>query len=235
MRVVSWNCQSGGARKWPLLAALGADVAVVCEAPEACPSVGDGGSQPALGWEWAGPHPHKGLALASTTSGLGRLEPRPGQGRWSVAAETDGGPAILGIWSCPQRPGRRRYVDEVVATLTTWSDRITAGDMIVAGDLNVGPALGRPTDLSALEVARACWESLGLVSAYHAVTAEHLATPSRATYFHRRRPDEGWQIDYVLVPRARREAIRHVTVGSFDAWVAAGYSDHVPVVVDLDW
>ena len=83
--------------------------------------------------------------------------------------------------------------------------------------------------------ARALWESLGLVSLYHAFFNEPFGAASRSTYFHRRTASVGWHIDYVLIHESRLESVLNAEVGSYEDWVATGLSDHVPLIVDLDW
>lgn len=73
------------------------------------------------------------------------------------------------------------------------------------------------------------------MSAYHAFSGEPVGRASIGTYFHQRHRDRAWHIDYVLVPASRLGAVQDVRVGTYDEWVATGRSDHVPVVVDLDW
>ncbi len=234
MRLVAWNCRSGGAGKWQAVARLDPDVAILCEAPLSSPAPEASLTNRSYSWVSAGTLAHKGVAIASA-SPLWELDLRPRQGRWSVAAQPEFGPAVLGIWSCPDRPGGDAYADEVVATLDAWGDVLVRGEMIVAGDFNVGFAVGRSTVHPRLARVQAAWEALGLVSAYHAFTGEDFSVPSQATYFHRDNRAEGWHIDYVLVPQARLGGLRQVAVGVYDDWIGKGRSDHTPIVVDVDW
>jgi endonuclease/exonuclease/phosphatase family metal-dependent hydrolase len=32
-----------------------------------------------------------------------------------------------------------------------------------------------------------------------------------------------------------RQSLRSVEIATYDDWVATGLSDHVPVIVDIDW
>jgi hypothetical protein len=219
-------------------------VAILCEAPLSSPAPEASLTNRSYSWVSAGTLAHKGVAIASA-SPLWELDLRPRLGRWSVAAQPEIGPAVLGIWSCPDRLGGDAYADEVVATLDAWGDVLATldawgdvlvrGEMMVAGDFNVGFAVGRSTVHPRLAKVQAAWEALGLVSAYHAFTGEDFSVPSQATYFHRDNRDQGWHIDYVLVPRAWLGGLRQVAVGVYDDWIGKGRSDHTPIVVDVDW
>jgi endonuclease/exonuclease/phosphatase family metal-dependent hydrolase len=73
----------------------------------------------------------------------------------------------------------------------------------------------------------------GLVDAYRASRALGIGEPLvEATYFHHRRSDQPFHIDYVFAP-ASWTASGNVEVGDFDTRVGAGRSDHVPVTVEI--
>jgi len=74
--------------------------------------------------------------------------------------------------------------------------------------------------------------ALGPVSAYHSWTGEAFGDESRMTYFHLRRADRGFHIDYCFIPNRWRTRIRSISVGEPHVWL--GYSDHMPLIVDLD-
>src|SRR5207302_1978941 len=82
------------------------------------------------------------------------------------------------------------------------------------------------------------WTELGLVSAYHTFYNQALGETNHPTDFHTYKRDRGWHIDWVLLHRSRISSLHSVTVGSYEAWPAAGVpagSDHVPVIVDLGY
>ncbi len=54
-------------------------------------------------------------------------------------------------------------------------------------------------------------------------------------FFDERRRKLGWHIDYVLMHREQLHRVRNVELGDFWEWVASGRSDHVPLIIDLDW
>lgn len=93
-----------------------------------------------LSWVSAGDRAHKGLAVAGVTA---EVIARGGvTGQWSIAAEMAGGPTLLGIWSQPANPGPRTYRGVVLAALDAHAEAIMAGEVVVAGDFNIGDPLG---------------------------------------------------------------------------------------------
>lgn len=235
VRLVAWNCCSGGARKWGWVEQLGADVAVICEGPRHSPRPAPTLLEPAVTWHAAGDLYHKHVAIGSSHLALEALEGRTGQGQWAVAGRLGGAPDLLGIWSRPTNPSGSTYAASVVATLSAWADVLAGGQMLVAGDFNVGFPIAREgRTRHARQLVRA-WEALGLVSVYHSFFDVQMGEESRATFFDERRRELGWHIDYVLIHREQLHRVRNVELGDFWEWVASGRSDHVPLIVDLDW
>src|SRR5690242_19223486 len=121
MRLVAWNCCSGGARKWGWVERLEADVAVICEGPRNSPRPSPTLLDGAVAWHAAVALDHKHVAIGSSRRGIEALEARDGQGQWAVGARLDGGPDILGVWSCPPNPSKASYAESVTATLSAWA------------------------------------------------------------------------------------------------------------------
>jgi hypothetical protein len=235
VRLVAWNCCSGGARKWDWIEQLDADVAVVCEGPRNSPRPTPTLLEPAVVWHAAGNLDHKQVAIGSSRFELEALEAREGQGQWAVATHLAGGPDILGIWSCPPNPNRSSYASSVTDTLAAWADVLADGQMLVAGDFNVGFPVARDGQTRHAKHVVRTWEALGLVSVYHTFFDVAMGQESRPTFFDERRRQLGWHIDYILIPMQQLHRIRHVELGDYWEWVASGRSDHVPLIIDLDW
>jgi exodeoxyribonuclease-3 len=135
----------------------------------------------------------------------------------------------------PEDGAASGYGAEVIRALEAHAEPITAGNVIVAGDFNVGQGMAGILTKDWAAPVRACWEKLGLVSVYHQFFDEPFGEATQATYFHQRHAHQGLHIDYVLAHRSKVESVKHVAVGSFGEWVATRRSDHVPIFVDLDW
>ena len=235
VRLVAWNCCSGGARKWDWIEQLDADVAVVCEGPRNSPRPTPTLLEPAVVWHAAGNLDHKQVAIGSSRFELEALEAREGQGQWAVATHLAGGPDILGIWSCPPNPNRSSYASSVTDTLAAWADVLADGQMLVAGDFNVGFPVARDGQT---RHARQCRTNLG-----SARTRQRLPRLLRggdgpgepADVLRRTTPTAGLAHRLHPHPREQLHRIRHVELGDYWEWVASGRSDHVPLIIDLDW
>lgn len=208
---------------------------MLCEAPLANPRPTPTLADPAVTWLSVGDVAHKSLVVAGFTLTPTMSTPESDAGRWSLFVSLPGGPSILAIWSCPQSGGAPAYGAQVVAALDAYQEEISTGDVIVAGDFNIGQSMSSGTPKDWASPARARWEALGLCSVYHAFHAETLGGATKSTYFHRRHEDQGFHIDYILIHKDRIPAVEAVEVGTYQEWVATGVSDHVPIIIDLCW
>jgi hypothetical protein len=234
MRLMSWNINRGLARDLPRVISEEVDVAVLCEANMTAPAAAFDMSQ--VSWCSTGDLDDRGLVVAGFGVEVYPLAEREGQGRWTMAALTDAGFGVVGIWTCP-RSGP--YGPQAVASIDAYRDFLVEQPCIVAGDFNVSP---NGTEDSRTGVLRGIFEDLadlGYHSAYHQFTGCSYGQEAHATYFHRYRRDEPFHIDFVFMHEALLAGLADVKIGSFDDWVAgslgvAGHSDHVPLIVDFE-
>ena len=102
MRIVSWNCQEGFAKKIDALATLAPDVAVLCEAPLANPFNGSLLHGP-VSWHSKGPLPSKSVAVAGFQGELQSRGAIEAPGRWGVTVTDQNGLGEIGRASCRER------------------------------------------------------------------------------------------------------------------------------------
>lgn len=229
MRLVAWNCCEKFDTNLRHLRELEFDVAVVSECgPTAWDDevtghivrpVGDLNGNKHLGVFARAP-------WSITPTDIGAHFP------WCLAARVDGPRSftLLAVWT--QSPGtlagRPAYTEQVRRLIEAVVPQIP-GDVVVAGDFN---APGNdPTSTRRHRANVDTLLGLGLVSAFtvaHGVDA----VAGIPTYFHQWKAAQPFHIDHVFVPLHWTKDLE-VTVGLYDDWVAAGRSDHVPVLVDF--
>ena len=129
------------------------------------------------------------------------------------------------VHRCPGDAARMR--DRDVSRKIVWT--------LVAGDFNVGFPISRDGRTRYPRQVARTWEAQGLASVYHAFFDVAMGQESRPTFFDERRRQLGWHIDYVLIHTAQLHRVRNVELGDYWEWVASGRSDHVPLIIDLDW
>ena len=240
MRLVSWNCNMALPRKWAALMALNPDVAVVqeCATPERL-SARLPDLEPAR-CLWTGDNPNKGLGLFAF--GDWRLEPLGGRlpgSDYFLPARVRGSAAftLVGVWSTWRAADRLKgSPGPLNHALDQLAGSASPGDLFLAGDFNHNARWDKPGWgwNHASSVSRL--ESLGLKSAYHSARGVPQGDEPEPTIYWRNRTADGpsYHIDYAFVPQCLPGGAVQVAVGSHADWVAAGLSDHVPLIVDVD-
>lgn len=233
MRFVSWNCCEGFERDLAHLRQLGCDVAVLAEVPRAAPTPTI--LDPNVDWHWSGEYERKGLALAGFGTTLSPLELPSDAGTFCVAADTGFDVRVLGIWSCPRKGST--YGNEVHSTIRAHADWLQSRPALVAGDFNLQPGGLEDAKTGILRTIFDDLGDLGYTSVYHHITGEEFGTETTPTYFHRRKQDDAFHIDFCFAHHSLLPRITSFRVGSFDDYVARthvnGLSDHVPLILDL--
>lgn len=242
MRIVAWNCNMALDRKIDALLGLEPDVAIVCE----CAEPGRLRARSRSSWMqgdpvWVGRNPHKGLAVFTFNGYAARLAETYHPSLHYVAPVHVSGPVecnVLAVWAQNASSGgiRKRSLGPLRRGLVRYRDFLGERPAVIAGDLNSNSIWDKPGwRINHSTKVRIIEERFGLVSAYHAVRGEAHGQEKEPTLYWRDRTKDGptYHIDYVFLPKHWIGKAR-VDIGSFEAWCGAGFSDHVPVVVDLD-
>lgn len=211
-------------QKVQLLAALGADIAVIqeCAKPAAesdtCP--------------WFGDNPLQGITVQTARPfRLRRLPELAGVPKFVVPVSVSGPVAftMLAVWS--KNNESDRYVEGVVKAVQMYRGLFAASPTILIGDLNSNciwdSTHPRDRNHSALV---ALLDGLGLVSAYHAFHGEAHGRETRPTYYFQWNAQRTYHIDYCFIPVAWAKELRRVEIGDYEEWKQ--HSDHRPLLVD---
>lgn len=242
MRLVAWNCNMALHRKIEPLLALRPDIAVIseCAEPERLRRLS------AIDWMesdpvWIGRHATKGLAIFAFNGYRTSLSPD----YWSrldyVAPIRVEGPLafnLLAVWAQNAGGGvtRKYQLGPLRRGLSRYRDFLLEGPSVVAGDLNNNAIWDRPgwriNHMAKVKILR----KLGLVSVYHERLGERQGEETTPTIYWRDRKRDGptYHIDYIFLPRSWLPAVSDFSIGSYDEWCATGWSDHVPLVLDVE-
>jgi len=243
MRLVAWNCNMALHRKLAALSALKPDVAVLSE----CASPGRLAER--LGREgldcepaWIGANRDKGLAVLAFNGYRAALvhEVYRKSLRFIAPVRVEGPVSfnLLAVWAQNFSDGIRRKRQPGPLRLALTRDYhafLTAGPTLVAGDFNNNIFWDKPGYLINHSHTVALLERYGLVSAYHHARGEAQGAETEPTHYWRDRRKDGptYHIDYIFLPRAWAAGMREMRVGTFEEWCGTGFSDHVPLVVDV--
>lgn len=224
MRIATWNHARGNATvKLPRLLPTHADVAAIQESPRESNSSC-----------WLGTNPRQGVAVCAG-EGI-RLRPcliqqTTAQFFLPVQVESELHFNLIAVWAKPS-PQRPKYVSTLRRGLAAYSSFMKSAPTVVLGDFNSNSYFNSRLGTEHEDLVGWLHDEAGLISSYHAFYGEPQGGETRMTYFDRSKKGKGFHIDYCFVPAAWAKRLRKVTVGNPTEW--AGYSDHVPLIVELD-
>lgn len=223
LRIGTWNCRHGPYEdRAPRLQAYAPAVALFQEvgrpksdAPDRCRF---------------GSYPPQSGVVAVDPSLMARLEPavREHECPSCVPVRIAGAKPfrVLMLWAQKDPT----YVRAIWNDLDRYADWIREEDCVIAGDFNSTPTVERTKKAPRhLDLVRRLRDEFGLVSAYHKFHGVPHGEEADATYYHQKRLDWPFHLDYCFVPESWR--VENVRVGTFADWIP--YSDHCPVIVDV--
>jgi endonuclease/exonuclease/phosphatase family metal-dependent hydrolase len=229
MRIVTWNCCGKFCQKARHIAAMKPDILAVQEVE----ALGDapkfsGDIQPTYSHRAALRPIPKSIGIFSyTDTSLDALCVMPGV-RCYRARHYEHHFQIMAVWTSVSASGKQDYrqLHDVLDHHDGW---IRQWPTIVLGDFNQS-ARYKGDGWTTLQKLM---DGLGLVSAFHSHFGEDFGQETRATHYHQLRQDKPFHLDYCFLPRDWARYIAHVSVGTYDEW--NGISDHVPLIVDIDF
>ncbi len=228
-------------RKAAALLDLKPDLAIICECaePDRLHARGAGDwlkSDPV----WVGENPNKGLGIFAFNGYSATLaEPHFPTLRYIAPVAVSGpvGFNLLAVWAQNASGGvtRKNQSGPLRRALSKYRGFLTERDTIIGGDFNNNAIWDRPGWRINHMTKVKMLDALGLASAYHAVRGEAPGEETEPTLYWRDRTRDGptYHIDYIFMPVGWLGNIERLEVGSFEQWVGSGFSDHVPLVLDL--
>lgn len=237
MRIVTWNCNMGLHKKIDRLLSLKPDVAILPE----CASPAILREKAALfvpdQFEWiAGSVEQKGLGvMAWGDYGLIRHDDFRPDFRFILPVQVSGPVAfsLLAVWAMNNSdalPMSDR--GPLLRAIEHYRPFLTAGPAVIAGDFNNHRCFDKPGRAHNHENTLAEMESLGMFSAYHEVMKVAHDCETHPTFYWMRNQKQQYHLDYCFLSNAWRERVSRVEVGDCKEWL--DYSDHMPLVVDIE-
>jgi hypothetical protein len=229
MRLISWNCHDGFAKKSSALLLLAPDIAVLSEVKEQDLEP----FRPTASVAFAGASPKKGVAVVGF-NGWQIEQVHPIEQKWFLPVVARRGSVhinVLAVWVIPTT----NYVEPTLNELMRRREFLSREQAIVTGDFNHNVIFdkgrrGKRRFAAALEM----FSELGFASVWHETKKEPHGNESSKSLFHMYNEAKAYHIDYAFASKSMMSAVTDVALGTYADWVKTKLSDHVPLSVTFE-
>ena len=146
---------------------------------------------------------------------------------------------LLAVWAQNASGGitRKHQLGPLRRAFARYRNLLSPGPAMNAGDWNSNAIWDKPGWRINHMAKVSILEGLDIVSVYHSLTGERDGEETVPTLYWRDRTEDGptYHIDFAFVPREWLPHITHFEIGSFADWCGNGLSDHVPLILDVDF
>lgn len=226
MRIVSWNCNMGFAKKREAVMALQPDILVLQEC-----SAQDIATTDAPFKHWVGSNKHKGIAVIGFADHTYSIDHSYTQEwPWFLPVRVEDIPLrILGLWAC-MKDQRLRYVRVMHHAVDHYAQFLSLPQMIVIGDFNSNAIWDkRYSAYSHSELVKKLG-TFELMSMYHHQRAEMHGEETIATQYMYRNLAKPYHLDYAFVSKEISMSCE-LHIGAPEKWLQQ--SDHMPLILTL--
>jgi endonuclease/exonuclease/phosphatase family metal-dependent hydrolase len=232
MKLVTWNCAMGLAKKRQKLLTLGADVMVIQECSK--PDIEQ--FSHSEGWSswWVCENQKKGLGVLVRAPWVIR-EAHTLKPRWAGKLVIDGPASIelFPVWACKSKSPAVEYIEQVHLLLDIVEKTSLSPFTIVVGDFNSNSRWDSDYRIQNHSAAVERFRQLGMESAYHVFFGiPQGAEQLHPTLWFRKNKGNPYHIDYAFLSGPLLSKLKKVDVGRRNVWLPL--SDHAPVSVELD-
>lgn len=187
------------------------------------------------GWSsaWFGKNSHKGLGVIVRTPWIIR-EAYALKAKWIAKLMIDGPVPLelFPVWACVGTRRAEAYIGQVHRLLDTIERKSPSAFTIVLGDFNSNSIWDHQHRINSHSDAVERFRKLGFKSAYHEYFRGVQGAERHPTYWHTKNRNKPFHIDYVFLSGELLPKLKRVAVGRSNHWLS--FSDHAPVIVDLD-
>ena len=249
MKIVSWNCNGALRKKLEIIDSLKADVLVVQECED--PAQSTRAYQDWAGnYVWHGDNKNKGIGIFAKASI--ELTPLNWNGTFTINGLQSKSPALswstqelklflpvrindafnlLGVWTKGKDDQVFGYMGQFWKYIQVHRSELEQSNTIIIGDFNSNAQWDKTDRWWNHSSVIAELKELGIESLYHQVKGYSQGDESEPTFFHQRKLNKGYHIDYALVSQELL-AGSDLAIGNPEEWLE--YSDHMPLICEID-
>ena len=247
MKIINWNCNGALRKKLPLLDKENADIIIVQECEDPSQS-----TKAFKKWRpnyiWFGDNKNKGIGIfAKENIKLEKLEwfnsidiTIPGSKtrtqNWNtnqlklfLPIRVNDSFNILAVWTKGSDDQVFSYIGQLWKYLQLHSTDITKSPFLIIGDFNSNSIWDKSDRWwNHTDVVEEL-NTLGFESLYHEQNKEIQGKETIPTFYHQRKMDKKYHIDYCFTSKDFNES--RMNIGEYQTWIE--YSDHMPLLIDI--
>ncbi|MGM0836552.1 MAG: endonuclease/exonuclease/phosphatase family protein [Bacillota bacterium] len=236
MKLISWNCQRGQKinEKLEKIVRLDPDIAIIQE----CPHPQKFQNTDIQDYVWAGKEEGLGIGVLSYSNDYNiSILVDEVEYEWIVPIKVSGKAEFILIAVWTQRiPGYSSYGKLLFTALKEYENHFDNNHVMVIGDFNIDKKL--PSSYTGIKRGKGFEEIIellnrnGLESCYHYLNKEKFGSESKATYYHYKKKDRPFHIDYCFVSREILKHTKNFYIDEGEDWIQS--SDHLPLVIEVE-
>lgn len=236
MKLVTWNCQGGFRKKIDIILAQCPDILVIqeCEHPD---KLGFGKIMPKpTDYHWYGDSIHKGIGIFSFSYYKFELLPvfNP-EFRYILPFRVFGNGqsfTLLAIWAMDNKENyQARYIGQIWLAINYYTDLFSESTILI-GDFNSNKIWDYKDRVGNHSDVVRTLEEKNIHSIYHKYYISEQGTEKHPTFFLQRNPNKPYHIDYCFASADIYDKLQTLEIGAYENWIR--YSDHSPVIINLD-
>lgn len=235
MKIVSWNCNGALRKKLQKLIELNADIYIIQECENPIYSKDEKYVDWAKNHLWIGDSKNKGIGVFAKDNIVIKNLDWPNvykdhQVKHFLPFSTNDNFEFLAVWTHQNNSPNFGYIGQFWKYLQVNKNFLK--NTIIIGDFNsnsIWDEWDRWWNHS--DVVRELSE-IGIESTYHFFTKEEQGKESKATYFHNRKLEKPYHIDYCFAPKEQISKFKNLEIGKYENWLES--SDHLPLIVEFE-
>ncbi|MGO4890396.1 hypothetical protein ACJ2A9_21830 [Anaerobacillus sp. MEB173] len=233
IKLISWNCSRGllTKEKYKKLQEFSPDIAIIQESPEPSKFNDDFNYDDA---KWIGKEGGIGLCVISFSDDykLTVLDDEI-KYEWIVPIKVTGKAdfVMIAVWT-KRVSGYSSYGHLLYTAIEEYKILLNNSKVIIIGDFNVDKNLKASySGIQGFNQFIALFNKYGLKSCYHHFYNEEFGLESKPTYFHQRKLEKPFHIDYCFVSKDILQIIQKFYLGDLEEWF--NLSSHLPLILEI--
>jgi exodeoxyribonuclease-3 len=236
MKLITWNCQGGFRKKSDNILYHKPDILIVqeCEHPDKLKF--DKLTQKPNDYFWHGDNPNKGIGVFSYSDYRFELLPIFNQEfKYILPFNVTGNGQsfmLFAIWAMDNKENYdARYIGQIWLAINHYKD-IFINSTILIGDFNSNKIwdykdrVGNHSDVVKKLLDK------NIHSIYHKYYDVEQGKEKNPTFYLQRNQSKPYHIDYCFASEDILSKVISIEVGTYENWIQ--YSDHVPIILDLN-